>query len=86
MKPKKIEWSNTIFGESHNGLINKIAWFEVRPVGKKNPKYLLLTYPIMNPNFTRANNSKKIDEFDTVELAKEKAQKIFDELVNSLTE
>lgn len=89
MKPKKIEWSNSIFEFNQScefGLINKKIWFEVRITGKKTPKFLLLTYPISNDYFIRANNSKKIDTFDTIELAKKKAQEIFDELVNSLIE
>lgn len=87
MKPKKITWSNdqSFKGET-NGLINNFIWFVVRKEGVKNPKFLLLTYPITIEHFTRANNSKKIGTFDTAELAKEKAQEIFDNLVKSLTE
>ena len=89
MKPKLIQWSNAIFDFKENyefGLINNRIWFEVRKTRKNNPKFRLLTYPITTEHFTRANNSKKIDDFDTIELAKEKAQEIFNELVNSLTE
>ncbi len=89
MKPKKIEWSNAIFDLNQSyelGLINKKIWFEVRKIGKITPFFILLTYPISNDYFIRANNTKKIDTFDTIELAKEKAQEIFDELVNSLIE
>ncbi len=89
MKPKKIEWSNAIFDFKNDyefGLINNRIWFEVRKTRKNNPKFLLLTYPISVEHFTRANNSKRIGEFDTIELAKAKAQEIFDNLVKSLTE
>ncbi len=89
MKPKKIEWSNDIFELNQNcefGLINKLIWFEIRKIGKRNTVFILLTYPIMSDHFTRANNTKKIDTFETVELAKEKAKEIFDKFVNSLIE
>jgi hypothetical protein len=85
MKPKKIQWQDDVNVKNEiNGIINVLVWFVVRKVGVKNPKFVLLSYPISNPNFTRANNSKVLGEFETPELAQAKAQEIFDEFVNSL--
>ncbi len=86
MKPKKIQWQDDAHAKNEiNGIINERAWFFVRKVGVKTPKFILLSLPITSEYFTRANNSKVLGEFETPELAQVKAQEIFNEFVNSLT-
>ena len=84
LKPEKDQNTNAGVPRSSFGYINNITWFEIRREGKKSVKYILLSYPISTEHFTRANNSKRLGEFQTPEAAAEKAQEIFNEFVNSL--
>jgi len=87
MKPKKINWEKDAFLEDKvNGNIGKTIFFDIQKVGVRKPKYCLKSFPICSIHFTRANNPKKLGEFDSVEIAKEKAQKYFDEFVSLLVE
>lgn len=100
MKPKTITWENAILPSANfkNDTIGFIKgsfqkpeeqekmWFAVKERGVRIKKYILFTYPIFNENFSRANTSKIIGSFSTMEEAKEKAQEIFNQLVNSLIE
>ena len=85
LKPDSDTMTNARIPRSSYGIVNNV-WFEIRREGKKKPKYILLSYPITAENFTRANNSKRLGEFETPEAAAEKAQEIFNKFVISLTE
>lgn len=87
MKPKKLEWKPSINNPDYVfGILNGYINFEIRKVGKKVIRYHLFSYSLHAPEFPRANYIKKLDEFETFELAQTKADEIFEKFVNSLIE
>lgn len=86
LKPDYDTKTNAGVPRSLYGIINNKSWFEIRREGKKKPKYTLFSFPIPNENFTRANNSKKLGEFNSPEAAAVRAQEIIDEFVVTLTD
>lgn len=86
LKPEYDEKTNAGIERSSFGYIgnNHYSLFEIRRTGKKKPIYSLFTYPINNRFFTKANNSKKIGEYNSPEEASNVAKSIIEELVESL--
>ncbi len=98
MKIKTLTWKNGpnvltdidkpvdfIYGDGIDGTIknSRVIYFHVRKEGKRNPKYILLSYPIESPAFVKANMSKKLGVFSTPNKAMQKAQNLLNEFVNT---
>lgn len=84
LKPEYDDKTNAGIERSSFGFLGKECWFEIRRTGKKKPTYSLFTHPIKNRFFTKANNSKKIGEYNSPEEASNVAKSIIEELVESL--
>lgn len=55
--------------------------FKVEKEGKRKIKFVVQSFPFENGVFVKANNTKKLGEFETVEQAKEYAEKAFEKFV-----
>jgi hypothetical protein len=56
--------------ERYDGLVNGTCMFIIDIKGKKNPKYVLQSYPFRSGIFTAANNTKKLFEDSSLEIVK----------------
>lgn len=85
MRTAFISWTDFEFG-GETGTVNGLCMFMIDIKGKRNPKYVLKSWPIVNECFTRANNSKILFESEDLNLVKQEAQKSLEKYVRLFTE
>ena len=84
LKPKTLEWKPSSQNDTEwYAILNKRILFEVRQVGKNNPKYIVFSYPLDTMIFTRANNSKKLGEYPTQDKAQEAVEEFYKQFILS---
>ena len=84
LQPKTLEWKPSGQNDTQwYAILNKRILFEVRQEGKRNPKFVVLSYPFETGIFTRANNSKKLGEYPTQDRAQEAVEEFYKQFILS---
>lgn len=81
-----IDWRNSRFSNKEikawDGMVNGKLMFAIDQKGKRNPVYVLKSYPFDNGIFTRANNSKVLFEHADLNTVCNKADEYLKQYVN----
>lgn len=82
---KKIEWKlHPDFPNEIQGLLNEKELFTIKPIDKQFSKWSLCSWAFKNDLFNNSSQSKFIGEFTCPDLAKMKAETLWQKFVTDL--
>lgn len=72
--------------ETLDGLVNSVCMFFIEKKGKRNPVYVLQSWPFHNEVFTKANNSKKLYSHPNRGAVKKYAEKMLAQFASNFVQ